>query len=244
MNEHIKNRKYVIYKATNVINGYVYIGQTERSMKQRRYQHLSSSRKDNPKYKFHQALKEYGIDNFVWSVIDEIETANPCDADKLEMFYVSQYKSNILGYNNTAGGGRPSPGSTSGKKNGRYGDHRTWEEIHGKERADQLRQIQINNLTGHEGLREAMKKRLSVWNPMDDPTSREKVRQSKLGVKNPNTKYNYYLTDDSGNTITIECLREFCRNNPTYHRSSIMRLANTDKKYKNMSIKKELKDGR
>ena len=213
-------------------------------MKHRRCCHISSSKKDNPKYKFHQALKEYGVDNFEWEVIDEIETSNPCDVDKLEMFYISQYKSFELGYNNTEGGGRPSPGSVSGEKNGRYGDHRTLEQIHGKEKAEQLKQQIVKNLTGHDGLRQAMKKRLSVWNPMDNPLSREKVRQSKLGIKNPNTKYNYYLTDGSGNTITIECLREFCRNNPTYHRGSIMRLANTDKKYKNMYIKKEIKDGR
>lgn len=209
-------------------------------MKHRRCCHISSSKKDNPKYKFHQALKEYGVDNFEWEVIDEIETSNPCDVDKLEMFYISQYKSFELGYNS---GGRPSPGSVSGEKNGRYGDHRTFEQIHGKEKADQLKQQIVKNLTGHDGLRQAMKKRLSVWNPMDNPLSREKVRQSKLGVKNPNTKYNYYLTDDNDNTIKIECLREFCRNNPTYHRSSIMRVANTDKKYKNMYIKKEIKNG-
>jgi hypothetical protein len=132
----------------------------------------------------------------------------------------------------------------SGKNNPRYGDHRTWIELHGVEKAEQLRQQQIENFTGHKGLSEAMTKRLSVWNPMDNPESREKVRQSKLGIKNPQAIYDYYFTKEDGTEIKVECLREYCKEHPELRRASVITAVKTGKKYKNMFIRKVLKNDR
>lgn len=89
-----------------------------------------------------------------------------------------------------------------------------------------------------------MTKRLSVWNPMDNPESREKVRQSKLGIKNPQAIYDYYFTKEDGTEIKVECLREYCKEHPDIRRASIITAAKTGKKYKNMFIRKVLKNGR
>ena len=232
---------YTIYRATNVLNDYCYVGQTIRPLKQRKYHHLYSSRKEIPKYKFHKALKEIGCDNFIWDILDT--TDDRIEADRLEKLYILEYNSIELGYNVSKGGGLPVPGILAGENNPRYGDHRTWVELHGVEKAEQLRQQQIKTHTGHKGLSEAMSKRLSIWNPMDNPASREKVRQSKLGIKNPQAIYDYYFIKD-GIEIKIECLREYCRDHPDIRRASITQAAKTGKKYKNMFIRKVLKDGR
>lgn len=233
---------YTIYKATNVLNNYCYIGQTVRTLDQRKYHHLYDSRKEKPKYKFHKSLKEIGYNNFIWNILDT--TNDRMEADKLERFYISEYNSIEFGYNVSKGGGLPVPGILAGSNNPRYGDHRTWIELHGVEKAEQLRQQQIKNFTGHKGLSEAMTKRLSVWNPMDNPESREKVRQSKLGIKNPQAIYDYYFTKEDGTEIKVECLREYCKEHPDIRRASIITAAKTGKKYKNMFIRKVLKNGR
>jgi hypothetical protein len=139
------------------------------------------------------------------------------------------------------GGGLPVPGVLAGKNNPRFGDHRTWIELHGVEKAEQLRQNIIKSNTGHMGLSKVMTKRLSIWNPMDDPAAVEKVRQSKLGIKNPQAKYDYYLIKEDGAEIKVECLREYCREHPEINRGSITHALKTSKKYKNMTVRKEEK---
>lgn len=95
-----------IYKATNVVNGKVYIGQTIRTVEARWKDHAwDANRKDGPKYcsSFHQALRKYSIDNFT---IEEIEECEDCLLDEREVFWIDFYHStdNRYGYNLTTGG--------------------------------------------------------------------------------------------------------------------------------------------
>lgn len=86
----------VIYKATNLINGKSYIGQTKRDLETRKKEHLK--RKG---YTFHSALEKYGIENFEWSILEE------CEDDKLnerEIFWIDYYDTYNNGYNETSGG--------------------------------------------------------------------------------------------------------------------------------------------
>lgn len=93
---------YVIYKFTNKLNGKSYIGVTNRGFNTRLQEHISASY--NPKFKFHQALKKYGIGNFDYEIlIDNIETKD--EANKLEIHYVTLFDSYKNGYNMTQGGG-------------------------------------------------------------------------------------------------------------------------------------------
>ena len=56
----------IIYKVTNKKSGNVYIGQTVKSLEERKHNHFLSSLSKNSKSKFHKAIKSYGIDNFNW----------------------------------------------------------------------------------------------------------------------------------------------------------------------------------
>ena len=93
-----------IYKITNQINGKVYIGQTNLSSVQDRFNaHVKKANRHVNRY-LYDAMNHYGVDNFS---VEEIEH---CDKEKLddrEIFWISHYKSNNkdFGYNMTAGGG-------------------------------------------------------------------------------------------------------------------------------------------
>ena len=61
----------LIYLATNKVNWKVYIGQTWRSLKERKYEHIKASRNGNSNMLFHKAISKHGIDNFDWTVLFE-----------------------------------------------------------------------------------------------------------------------------------------------------------------------------
>lgn len=86
----------VIYKATCLITGKSYIGQTKH-FEIRKKQHLQA--KDN--YIFHKALRKYGQENFKWEILEE------CSYDLLnekETYWIKFYNSYSNGYNSTLGG--------------------------------------------------------------------------------------------------------------------------------------------
>lgn len=55
----------IIYKATCVITGKSYVGQTKKSLRQRIREH----NKDKSNSVFHKAIRKYGKQNFIWSII-------------------------------------------------------------------------------------------------------------------------------------------------------------------------------
>lgn len=81
----------LIYKATNKINGKVYIGQTRCSLTKRRNEHCQDAKhhRDNCR-RFCHAIRKYGPKNFEWEVI--YESNNKKDIDEEEEFYINQYK--------------------------------------------------------------------------------------------------------------------------------------------------------
>lgn len=88
-----------IYKITNQINQKVYIGQTRFQLNERWQQHLTASKIGNTK--LYQAMREFGINNFI------IEKIEDCETNKLnerEIYWISYYNSMLNGYNMTVGG--------------------------------------------------------------------------------------------------------------------------------------------
>lgn len=92
-------KTYYIYKATNIINGKSYIGQT-RNYHTRVWQHLRCYEKED--CAFHKALKEYGKDNFTWEIIETCNNRNK--SIELEKHYIEFYDTYHNGYNENRGG--------------------------------------------------------------------------------------------------------------------------------------------
>ena len=91
----------IVYKATNRLNGKIYIGQSQQPLQERIKGHFRFSR-----YKeggaFQKAMREYGSNNFKWEVLricDNIESLNA-----FEQYYILYYDSMNSGYNRTSGG--------------------------------------------------------------------------------------------------------------------------------------------
>lgn len=98
----------IIYKATNLVNGKVYIGQTEQTLNERMKEHYRHSKRE--KYNhivFYRAIKKYGKENFKWEIIDN--ASNEDELNNKEIYWIDLYKSYIHrkdsnGYNMTLGG--------------------------------------------------------------------------------------------------------------------------------------------
>ena len=95
-----------IYKITNLINGKVYIGQSqdiEHRWQEHRY---NMYRKKYQNIILYKALKKYGIDNFSFTILEECA---PEELDVKEIQYIKSFKSYVgfddcNGYNMTLGG--------------------------------------------------------------------------------------------------------------------------------------------
>ena len=92
-----------IYKITNKINNKCYIGQST-DIYQRWIGHKSQSRpvkEGGDLAAIHQAIRKYGIDNFLFEII---EVVYPELLNEREQYWIQYYDSYNQGYNNTLGG--------------------------------------------------------------------------------------------------------------------------------------------
>lgn len=94
----------IIYKATNKINGKVYIGQTIQTLKARKSKHKSCVKNKKFTWHFYNSIRRYGWDNFKWQIIDTAKTIN--ELNKKEEYWIKQYKATNerYGYNKFKGG--------------------------------------------------------------------------------------------------------------------------------------------
>lgn len=92
----------IIYLVTNLINQMKYVGQTIRTLKQRKSSHLSSSKKGSTYY-LHRAIRKYGAENFKWEVIYNASSEE--ELNEKETYFIKEYNTNSQdGYNLTEGG--------------------------------------------------------------------------------------------------------------------------------------------
>ena len=91
----------IIYKVTNKVNGKIYIGQTIRTLEQRKWQHLDCA-KNGVKTHFYNAIRKYGEENFVFEIIDEASSLQ--ELNELERYYIAKFNCIENGYNMVDGG--------------------------------------------------------------------------------------------------------------------------------------------
>lgn len=100
-------KMYYIYCYTNRLNNKKYIGKTN-NIERRKREHLSTAFNKNSKdynLLFHQKIREYGIENFSFEILDKSEEKD--EINYLEIFWIEKVNSfikNNQGYNLTIGG--------------------------------------------------------------------------------------------------------------------------------------------
>lgn len=229
-------KHYLILMAVNITTTdndipCVYIEKTDQTIDQRKKFHYLMSQTDNPTSDFHKAVKALGANQFSWEVLDECDTEE--EALELERFHRLEYKSGIIGYNTTQ-----ACSVSASMSNPRYGDHRTLVEMHGAEKAEQVRQKLSQSHKGNPSMSAHTRARNLVNNPMDNPESRKKCSEAKMGTKNPKATKDYRLTLPDGSVVEFGCLREFVRNNPEYTKKSILMALRTGKLYKGVKVER------
>jgi group I intron endonuclease len=91
----------IVYKITNKTNNKSYVGYTSRTLDQRWRSHQSSSRQGS-KFRFHSAIRKYGIDDWTLETLFESESVNECK--KTEEYYIKEMNLMNIGYNAKPGG--------------------------------------------------------------------------------------------------------------------------------------------
>ena len=95
-----------IYKITNLVNNKSYIGQTIQPYKERWNRHihdaLSNTVDSYKRFSLHYAIRKYGVENFDFSLIEEIPNMK---LNEREQYWIGYYNTYNNGYNETLGGG-------------------------------------------------------------------------------------------------------------------------------------------
>lgn len=91
----------IIYVAQSLTSGKVYVGVTTGTFECRRKKHLSCA-KNGSEYAFHRAIRKYGAEDFVWSVVMTCRTAD--EALQYEGVLIRMLDSRTNGYNQMHGG--------------------------------------------------------------------------------------------------------------------------------------------
>jgi len=94
----------IIYQATNILDGKVYIGQTVRDLNDRKNGHFYKAVKENKNEHFCNAIKKYGKENFIWETICKCQSKEELDEIEQEYIWLNNSNNNILGYNISIGG--------------------------------------------------------------------------------------------------------------------------------------------
>lgn len=93
-----------VYKITNIINSKVYIGSSNRNIKERWNKHLSHLKlKQHSSKKIQSDYDKYGVDVFRFEVIQRMDKSSPKEILQREQFYINLYKSyGENGYNSSS----------------------------------------------------------------------------------------------------------------------------------------------
>ena len=151
-----------IYKIENLINHKIYIGQTTKErptdrFSQHRYLARHPEQETSISY-LHRAMNKYGVDNFSFEIIEEIEDSS---LNEREQYWIREKKSlTPNGYNMTVGG------------EGTLGYSRTQSKEEKMKRSKSAKKFYENNPEAIEKLRE---RTLSLW---QDDEYRKRVTES------------------------------------------------------------------
>lgn len=221
----------IIYKATNTTNGNSYIGQTIRTLAQRKQSHY-----ERGAY-FYNALMKYDKDIFIWEILCECETRK--ELDEMEIHYIKKYDTFNNGYNLTIGG------DDNPMNYQRYRD-KISNAMKGKKRPDlseknrQSKGQSYKDRFGEDKAREIKEKmsksRKGEGNGMYGRTFTKESINKMSSIKQ---KYTYSFTSPDGEEQTVKSLKVFCKEHG-FPLSSIKWMIKNTKKYKGWSGSKSI----
>jgi group I intron endonuclease len=183
---------YTIYKSTNTINGKVYIGFAS-DYDRRLSEHKSHS--ETLKYKFYNAIRKYGWDNFQWEIIYQ-STDQEYTLKIMEPYFINEYDSYYKGYNSTKGGegnlGLIHSEESKRKMSESSKGQKAWNkgikcdplsEKHKQKLSDSLKGKTAWNkgIPNSEEQKKKISDSLKNNNPMDNPDNRKKVSKALKG---------------------------------------------------------------
>jgi group I intron endonuclease len=179
----------IIYKCKNKISDKVYIGKTIHNLEKRKEQHIVASLKKNTI--FYNALRSYGIDNFLWEVIYTAKTNE--ELNEKEIYYITKYDSINAGYNMVVGGnGGYNQYAVDANRKKRSG--KTYEEIYTKNGLKIMKEVAKNfGIIGAKYTRSLSKEKLSeigkhrnkirtLMGYAHSDETKQKIRDAQIGV--------------------------------------------------------------
>lgn len=94
----------LIYKATNLKTGEIYIGKTTQGLEKRINFHKKDFQNKEIRTPFYESIEKNGWESFLWEIIEYVE--NPSNLNNREKFYIEEYRSKFgdLVYNIAPGG--------------------------------------------------------------------------------------------------------------------------------------------
>lgn len=200
----------IVYKATNRINGKMYIGQTVKSLNKRISEHISDATFDRDTMYFHKAIRKYSEENFAWEIVVECNSLEELNRIEIEM--IKRYNTFKNGYNLTKGGEgkagfkhteeskKKIAKSLKGKKGFWSGKHRTEEAK--RKQSESMKGEKHPNYGKHRS--EETKKKISK-------SRKGKNIGKDIGSKSPVSK-KYIITTPKGEEIFVHGIVNFCRN--------------------------------
>lgn len=93
--------KMIIYKATNIVNGKIYIGQTTLLLQGRILNHKLAKSDRMP---FHLAIRKYGFENFEFEVLCQCNSISELNEKEKEYIKLFNSRNQSIGYNISGGG--------------------------------------------------------------------------------------------------------------------------------------------
>jgi group I intron endonuclease len=95
--------KMYVYKITNSVNSFVYVGLTKREPQKRWKEHLYLAKKSDRR--LYKAMRKHGVENFKFEVVAYLkELDNENLLFEIEKEYITKNNSYWFGYNDTTGG--------------------------------------------------------------------------------------------------------------------------------------------
>jgi group I intron endonuclease len=107
----------IVYRYTNLDTGKSYVGKSTKTLEERHLVHLKLAESNTNKAQtlFYRAIRRYGIEQFVWVVIDSAESKTALNECERHWIKVLNSHLDHGGYNMTHGGDG-GPCSEAGRK--------------------------------------------------------------------------------------------------------------------------------